>query len=102
MKPSALLVNTSRAALIEPGALAAALRTGRPGMAAVDVFEEEPMRDTAHPLLQMPNVVATPHLGYVTYEEYETQFSEIFDQVLAYAAGAPINVINPAVLEALN
>jgi D-3-phosphoglycerate dehydrogenase / 2-oxoglutarate reductase len=98
MKPTALLVNTSRAALIEPGALVAALRAGRPGMAAVDVFEEEPMRDTAHPLLAMPNVVATPHLGYVTHEEYETQFGEIFDQILAYAAGAPINVINPEVL----
>jgi D-3-phosphoglycerate dehydrogenase len=98
MKPGALLVNTSRAALIEPGALVAALRAGRPGMAAVDVFEEEPMRDTAHPLLAMPNVVATPHLGYVTHEEYETQFGEIFDQILAYAAGAPINVINPEVL----
>lgn len=98
MKPDALLVNTSRAALIEPGALVAALRAGRPGMAAVDVYEEEPMRDTAHPLLRMPNVVATPHLGYVTREEYETQFGEIFDQILAYAAGTPINVINPEAL----
>src|SRR5690242_15625250 len=98
MKPSALLVNTSRAPLIAPGALVAALRAGRPGKAAVDVFEEEPMRDTAHPLLNMPNVVATPHLGYVTHEEWEEQFSEIFDQILAYAAGAPINVINPEAL----
>jgi D-3-phosphoglycerate dehydrogenase / 2-oxoglutarate reductase len=98
MKPSALLVNTSRAPLIEPGALVAALKAGRPGMAAVDVFEEEPMRDTAHPLLHMPNVVATPHLGYVTRDEYEVQFSEIFDQILAYAAGRPINVINPEAL----
>jgi D-3-phosphoglycerate dehydrogenase len=87
MKPSALLVNTSRAPLIEPGALVAALRAGRPGMAAVDVYEEEPMRDTSHPLLNMPNVVATPHLGYVTHEEYETQFVDIFDQILAYCAG---------------
>jgi D-3-phosphoglycerate dehydrogenase len=98
MRPTALLVNTSRAALVEPGALVAALRAGRPGMAAVDVYEEEPMRDTAHPLLGMPNVVATPHLGYVTHEEYETQFGEVFDQILAYVAGAPTNVINPEAL----
>jgi D-3-phosphoglycerate dehydrogenase len=98
MKPSALLVNTSRAPLIAPGALVAALKAGRPGWAAVDVYEEEPLRDTAHPLLNMPNVVATPHLGYVTYEEYETQFTDIFDQITAYAAGNPINVVNPDVL----
>ncbi len=98
MKPDALLVNTSRAPLIAPGALVAALRAGRPGMAAVDVFESEPLRDTTHPLLHMPNVLATPHLGYVTSDEYEVQFSEIFDQILAYAAGAPTNVINPEVL----
>jgi D-3-phosphoglycerate dehydrogenase len=98
MKPTALLVNTSRAPLIEPGALVAALQAGRPGMAAVDVYESEPMRDTSHPLLHMPNVVATPHLGYVTSDEYQVQFTEIFEQILAYAAGAPINVINPEVL----
>jgi D-3-phosphoglycerate dehydrogenase / 2-oxoglutarate reductase len=98
MKPTALLVNTSRAPLIEPGALAAALRAGRPGMAAVDVYEEEPVADTRHPLLAMPNVVCTPHIGYVTREEYEAQFSDIFDQILAYASGAPINVVNPDVL----
>jgi D-3-phosphoglycerate dehydrogenase len=98
MKPSALLVNTSRAPLIEPGALVNALRAGRPGMAAVDVFEEEPVRDRDHPLLQMPNVVCTPHIGYVTREEYELQFSDIFDQIVAYANGAPINVVNPEVL----
>jgi D-3-phosphoglycerate dehydrogenase len=102
MKPSALLVNTSRAPLIAPGALVAALRAGRPGWAAVDVYEEEPLRDTAHPLLNMPNVVATPHLGYVTHEEYETQFTDIFDQIVAYSAGAPINVVNPQVLESAN
>ncbi len=101
MKPTALLVNTSRAPLIAPGALVEALRAGRPGMAAVDVYEQEPLRDTNHPLLNMPNVVCTPHLGYVTREEYEIQFSEIFDQILAYAAGKPINVINPDVLGAL-
>jgi D-3-phosphoglycerate dehydrogenase len=98
MKPTALLINTSRAPLIEPGALVAALRAGRPGLAAVDVYEEEPLRDTDHPLLAIPNVVCTPHIGYVTREEYELQFSDIFDQINAYAAGAPINVVNPEVL----
>jgi D-3-phosphoglycerate dehydrogenase len=99
MKPSALLVNTSRAPLIAPGALVAALRAGRPGMAAVDVFEEEPVPDPQHPLLAMSNVVCTPHIGYVTRDEYETQFIDIFDQINAYAAGAPINVVNPDVLK---
>jgi D-3-phosphoglycerate dehydrogenase / 2-oxoglutarate reductase len=99
MKPTALLVNTSRAPLIEPGALAAAVKRGRPGMAAVDVYEEEPMLDARHPLLALANVVCTPHIGYVTREEYEGQFSDVFDQIVAYAAGAPINVVNPSVLE---
>ena len=99
MKPAALLVNTSRAALIEPGALVAALRAGRPGMAAVDVYEDEPLRDPEHPLLALDNVVCTPHIGYVTRDEYQLQFSDIFDQILAYQAGSPINVINPEVLE---
>ncbi len=98
MKPSALIVNTSRAPLIGPGALVAALKAGRPGMAAIDVYEQEPLRDTSHPLLNMPNVVCTPHLGYVSREEYEIQFSDIFDQIVAYAAGRPINVVNPDVL----
>jgi D-3-phosphoglycerate dehydrogenase len=98
MKPTAILVNTARAPLIEPGALAAALKAGRPAKAAVDVFEDEPVRDPKHPLLQMPNVVATPHIGYVSREAYDRQFNEIFDQVLAYAAGQPINGINPEVL----
>jgi D-3-phosphoglycerate dehydrogenase len=99
MKRTALIVNTSRAGLIEPGALVNALRAGRPGMAAVDVYEDEPVRDTTHPLLNMANVVCTPHLGYVSREEYELQFTDIFDQIIAYAAGAPINVVNPQVLE---
>jgi len=99
MKPTALIVNTSRAPLIEPGALVQALKAGRPGMAAVDVYEQEPVRDPNHPLLSMPNVVCTPHIGYVTREEYELQFTDIFDQILAYEAGKPINVVNPAVLE---
>ena len=77
-----------------------ALRAGRLGMAAVDVYEDEPVRDTSHPLLNMPNVVCTPHLGYVSREEYEIQFTDIFDQITAYAAGAPINVVNPDVLQA--
>ncbi len=98
MKPDALFVNTSRAGLVEPGALVAALRAGRPGMAAVDVFEHEPMTDTADPLVTMPNVIATPHIGYVTREEWEGQFADIFDQINAYAAGHPTNVVNPEVL----
>jgi D-3-phosphoglycerate dehydrogenase len=95
MKPTALLVNTSRAALIEAGALRRALEAGRPGMAALDVYEQEPLRDPSHPLLAMENVVCTPHIGYVTRDEYEIQFSDIFDQIVAYAAGTPINVVNP-------
>ena len=99
MKPDALLVNTSRAPLIEPGALVAALKAGRPGMAAVDVYEEEPLLDIRHPLLDLPNAICTPHLGYVTRDEYEVQFADVFDQITAYAAGAPINVVNPEVLK---
>jgi D-3-phosphoglycerate dehydrogenase len=98
MKPTALLVNTSRAGLIEPGALVAALRAGRPGMAAVDVFEQEPLHDTDDPLLTMDNVVCTPHIGYVSREEWELQFADIFGQINAYATGAPVNVVNPDVL----
>ena len=102
MKPTALLVNTSRAPLIEPGALVAALEAGRPGMAAVDVYEDEPVLDTRHPLFAMENVVCTPHIGYVTRDEYEVQFADIFDQIVAYAAGVPVNVVNPQVLDAAN
>ncbi|HYP12026.1 MAG TPA: D-2-hydroxyacid dehydrogenase family protein [Xanthobacteraceae bacterium] len=102
MKKNAILVNTSRAPLIEPGALVAALRAGRPGYAAVDVFEDEPVRDRDLPLLQFEQVIATPHIGYVTREEYETQFVDIFDQITAFAAGRPINVVNPQVLEGAN
>jgi D-3-phosphoglycerate dehydrogenase len=99
MKPSALLVNTSRAGLIETGALVEALESGHPGMAAVDVYEEEPVLDASDPLLAMPNVVCTPHIGYVTRDEYELQFGEIFDQIVSYAMGSPTNVVNPRVLE---
>ena len=98
MKPSALFVNTSRAGLVQENALAEALKAGRPGKAAVDVYEVEPVVGAKHPLLAMPNVVCTPHLGYVTREEYELQFSDIFDQIVSFAAGKPLNVVNPAVL----
>jgi len=100
MKPSALFVNTSRAGLVAPGALEAAVKAGRPGMAAVDVFEEEPVVDGNHPLLKLDNVIAVPHLGYVERDGLEHMFSTIFDQVLAYAAGKPINVQNPEALTA--
>ena len=98
MKPTAMLVNTSRAPLIEPGALVAALQAGRPGMAGVDVFEVEPLPDGRHPLLDLPNAICTPHIGYVTNEEYDLQFTDIFGQIAAYAGGAPTNVVNPEVL----
>jgi D-3-phosphoglycerate dehydrogenase len=101
MKPTALILNTSRAPLIEPGALVSALKAGRPGMAAVDVYEEEPLTDNHHPLLTMDNVVCTPHIGYVTREEYEIQFADIFDQIIAYASGKPISVVNPEVLKSI-
>ena len=97
MKSSALLVNTSRAALIEPGALVEALRAGRPGYAAVDVYENEPVTD--HPLLHMDNVVCTPHLGYVEKDSYELLFGAAFDQLLAFIAGDPVDVANPEALK---
>jgi D-3-phosphoglycerate dehydrogenase len=99
MKPSALLVNTSRAGLIAPGVLLEALRHGRPGMAALDVYEDEPLTDPTDPLLVMDNVVCTPHIGYVSRDEWEIQFSDIFDQINAFDAGAPTNVVNPDVLD---
>ena len=98
MRPDSLLVNTSRAGLIEAGALVAALKSGRPAMAAVDVYELEPLRDSTDPLLTLDNVVCTPHIGYVTREEFDLQFADVFDQINGYAAGAPINVVNPDVL----
>lgn len=99
MKRTALFVNTSRAGLVAPGALEAALRAGRPGMAAVDVYEDEPVLNARHPLLALDNVVCTPHLGYVERGQLEGMFGTIFDQILAYADGKPINVVNPAALE---
>ena len=98
MKPSALLVNTSRAPLIEPGALVRALRAGRPGLAAVDVFEEEPLRDPGDALLTMNNVVCTPHIGYVTRDEFDLQFSDVFDQILAYGAVSYTHLTLPTIL----
>ncbi|MBI2538973.1 MAG: D-2-hydroxyacid dehydrogenase family protein, partial [Deltaproteobacteria bacterium] len=95
MKPTALIVNTSRAGVIAEGALVEALKAGRPGSAAVDVFEDEPVLGAAHPLLKMDNVIATPHLGYVERENYELYYGVVVDQVLAYAAGSPVNVVNP-------
>jgi len=98
MKPTALIVNTSRAGLIEAGALEKALQLGRPGMAAVDVFEEEPVLGANHPLLKLDNALCTPHIGYVERAGYERIFGSIFDQILAFAGGKPINVINPDAL----
>jgi len=97
MKPSAMLVNTSRAGLVETGALLTALRAGRPALAALDVYDDEPVR-ASDPLIQLDNVICTPHIGYVTREEWDLQFADIFDQINAYAAGAPMNVVNPQVL----
>jgi D-3-phosphoglycerate dehydrogenase len=99
MKPTALLVNTSRAELIEPGALAEALRKGRPGTAAVDVYEHEPLTNPDDPLLRQPNALCTPHLGFVERDNYEFAFGNAFDQIVAFAEGAPINVHNPDVLK---
>jgi D-3-phosphoglycerate dehydrogenase len=98
MGRDSILVNTSRAGLIAPGALVAALRDGRPGWAAVDVFDNEPVLDPADPLLALENALCTPHIGYVTRDEWEIQFADIFGQVNSYAAGQPTNVVNPDVL----
>jgi D-3-phosphoglycerate dehydrogenase len=98
MKPTALIVNTSRAGLIEAGALERALQQGRPGMAAIDVFEEEPVLNAAHPLLRLDNALCTPHIGYVERAGYERIFGNIFEQISAYAAGQPVNVVNPEAL----
>lgn len=92
MKPTALLVNTSRAELIAPGALVAALKRGRPGKAAIDVFEREPLTDAGDALLALPNALCTPHLGYVERDNYEFAYGNAFDQIVAFAAGSPINV----------
>ncbi|MDP2296531.1 MAG: D-2-hydroxyacid dehydrogenase family protein [Pseudolabrys sp.] len=95
MKPTAILVNTSRAGIIEAGALAAAVTSGRPGRAAVDVYETEPVLNGDHPLLKLDNVICTPHLGYVEKATYETLYRAAADQILAFAAGKPVNVVAP-------
>jgi D-3-phosphoglycerate dehydrogenase / 2-oxoglutarate reductase len=92
MKPTALFVNVARAQLIEPGALVAALAAGRPGYAAVDVYEQEPIVGGDHPLLKMPNVVCTPHLGWAEWETFELYFRECFEQIVAYAEGRPLRL----------
>jgi D-3-phosphoglycerate dehydrogenase len=97
MKPGASFINTSRARLVEPGALLTALQAGRPGRAGIDVFEDEPMTDAHDPLVHHPGVIATPHIGYVTENELDMQFNDIYDQINVYAAGAPIHLINPDV-----
>jgi D-3-phosphoglycerate dehydrogenase / 2-oxoglutarate reductase len=99
MKPTSLFVNTSRAELAEAGALEAGLRQGRPGFAALDVFDEEPIYDEKHALLQMPNVLCTPHLGYVEQQGYELYFARAFENVLNYIAENPANVVNPGALK---
>ncbi|MBT9463863.1 D-2-hydroxyacid dehydrogenase family protein [Hydrogenophaga sp.] len=98
MKPAALLVNTSRAELIAPGALEHALARGRPGFAAVDVYEQEPVLGARHPLLALPNVLCTPHIGYVEKDNYERYFGIAFDNIVAFAQGRLTGVVNPAAL----
>jgi D-3-phosphoglycerate dehydrogenase len=98
MKPTALIVNTSRAGLIAEGGLVDALKAGRPGFAAVDVFEDEPVLGGAHPLLKMHNAICTPHLGYVERDSYESYYNDAVEQIVAYAEGKPINVVNPEAL----
>ena len=99
MKPHAVLVNTSRAALIEPGALVSALRAGRPGAAGVDVYEHEPVID-GHPLLEMDNVVCTPHLGYVERDQLDRYYRAQLARVCAFEAGTPLDAVNPEALTA--
>jgi len=98
MKPGALLVNKSRAELIAPGALVAALHAGRPGFAAVDVYEEEPLLGATHPLLAMPNALCTPHLGYVERDSYELTFGAAIENILAFGEGKAVPLANPDVL----
>ena len=97
MKPTALLVNPSRSGLIAKGALEDALKAGRPGRAAVDVYDQEPVLGADHPLLKMDNVTCTPHLGYVTRESYEEYYATVVDDIVAFAAGKPNHVLNPDV-----
>jgi D-3-phosphoglycerate dehydrogenase len=99
MKSTARIVNSSRAPLIAEGALVEALKKGRPGFAAIDVYESEPVLNREHPLVSMPNVICTPHLGYVTWETYELYYAAVVDNIVAYAAGSPTNVANPDVMQ---
>lgn len=99
MKPTSLLVNTSRARVIQEGALVAALKRGRPGRAAVDVYEDEPVVNGNHPLLKMPNVICTPHLGYAVTSTFENMYGKAIDSILGYAAGNLVNVLNPEALQ---
>jgi D-3-phosphoglycerate dehydrogenase / 2-oxoglutarate reductase len=98
MKTTALIVNTSRAPIIAKDALVNALKAGRPGRAAIDVYEDEPVMNAAHPLIGMDNVVCTPHLGYVEERTYEAYYGTAVEQIMAYISGQPINVANPEVL----
>jgi D-3-phosphoglycerate dehydrogenase len=100
MKPTSLLVNTARAELIAPGALEAALKAGRPGMAAVDVYENEPVQGGDHPLLKLDNALCTPHAAWIERGTYELYFGEAFSNLLAFVAGKPVNVLNPEALTA--
>jgi D-3-phosphoglycerate dehydrogenase / 2-oxoglutarate reductase len=100
LRERAVLVNTSRAGLIAKGALLAGLQAGKPGIAALDVFDTEPVTDPADPILSHPHVIATPHIGFVTEDEFDLQFADIYDQINAYADGAPIHMINPQVWSA--
>ena len=98
MKPTALFVNTSRAELVAENALVSALNRGRPGMAAVDVFESEPILQ-GHALLRLENCICTPHIGYVEQESYELYFSAAFDNVVNFIKGTPTNIVNPGALQ---
>jgi D-3-phosphoglycerate dehydrogenase / 2-oxoglutarate reductase len=98
MKSTALLVNTARADLVAPGALAAALKKGRPGYAAVDVYENEPVLNGDHPLLGLDNALCTPHTAWLEQDTYEAYFGEAFDNILAFVGGTPVNIVNPEVL----
>jgi D-3-phosphoglycerate dehydrogenase len=98
MKPGALFVNTARDGLVEPGALVEGLINGKPAFAAVDVYDQEPLTRTDHSLLQLPNAICTPHLGFVEAEQLDDYFSDQYDRILAYASGKPVDVINPDAL----
>ena len=100
MKPTALFVNTSRAELVEEHALVSALNRGRPGMAAIDVFESEPILQ-GHPLLRLENAVCTPHIGYVEQDSYEMYFGAAFDNVVNFVNNTPTNLVNPEALKVL-